>query len=69
LPVILLTTVATIYDGVNELRGCVIPLLASPPQSASAVARSLKRRRVAASSRKCCAATEADTAGREAGAR
>ena len=44
-------TVAAVVEDVNELRWCVIPLLASPQGG------------VAASSRKCCEATEADAAG------
>src|SRR5881296_3719320 len=43
--------VATVNEDVNELRWCVIPLLASLQGG------------VAASSRKCCEATEADAAG------
>src|SRR5262245_38378527 len=34
-----------VIEGVNELESSVIPLLASPPRSASAIARSLKERR------------------------
>src|SRR5436190_10788692 len=44
-------TVAAVCEDVNELKWCVIPLLASPQGG------------VAASSRKCCEATEADAAG------
>src|SRR6266566_2172126 len=43
--------VATVSEDVNELRCCVIPLLASLQGG------------VAASSRKCCEATEVDAAG------
>src|SRR5438034_2346338 len=44
-------TVAAVCEDVNELKWCVIPLLASPQGGE------------AASSRKCCEATEADAAG------
>ena len=44
-------TVAAVCEDVNELKWCVIPLLASPQGGE------------AASSKKCCEATEADAAG------
>src|SRR5262249_60413414 len=47
----------------NELQASDIPLLASPPRSASATARRLRERGVAASSRKFREATEAVAAG------
>src|ERR1051326_318061 len=59
-------------EGVNECRNVWerhIPLLASPPRSASAIARSLKKGGVAASLIKFREATETDAAGREAIAR
>ena len=52
-----------VIGAVKKLESDVIPLLAPPPRSASAIARSLKKGGVAASSIKFRAATEADAAG------